>query len=725
MQDTLKQVEKNLEEIAIQVADLKAGDVQAIGIVMNTFSTIEDQLSSLDDPVSIDLIIRLNRHLESVLVEEDDDFQLLNEGICVCLSICQSLQNYETNDVDVSLIIEKLEKSNVEKENGFPEEVIDDGLSNVIDSELSQEDKEIFNDFISESRENLELIELNLIDLEQEPNDKEIMNAIFRPFHTIKGVSGFLELKIINRLAHSTENLLDNARTEKIIITNSIADIILESVDTIKKLLDVLENGVLTCEAVENDSVDIEPLIKKIESASSNTLEEGQKSLGEILVEKGTLDDEGLKDGLAKQKEEPGKKLGEILLEEKIVESKDVISALRSQKTTEKALKSDVKVDTLKLDNLVDFTGELVISQTMLRQKSIELAATDQKLFQNLNQLSQIVSSIQKIAMSMRMVPIKSTFRKMVRLVRDLSRNSGKEIALEMTGEDTEIDRNVVDALYEPMVHMIRNSVDHGLESPEQRIKAGKDKKGTIHLKAYHKGGNIVIEIIDNGRGLNTEKILEKAVTKNLISSDAVLSDSEIYSLIMKPGFSTADKITDISGRGVGMDVVKDALENLQGRIDVESKPGAGTTFILSLPLTLAIIDGMLVRVGSEKYIIPTMAILESFKPGPDDCHTVNNMGEMVMVRGNLLPLIRIDDVFNVPGEAEKPENGLVVVVENNNVQKGLLLDELLGKDEFVIKNLGESIKGVKGLAGGTILGDGRVGLILDVAGIFEAALVN
>ena len=320
------------------------------------------------------------------------------------------------------------------------------------------------------------------------------------------------------------------------------------------------------------------------------------------------------------------------------------------------------------------------------------------------------------------MVPIKATFQKMVRLVRDLARTRGKKVALEMFGEDTEIDRNVVDELYEPMVHMIRNSIDHGLESPAERKAAGKSEKGFVQLRAYHKGGNIMIEIQDDGKGLNKNSIIEKAISSGLIDSDAQLTESEIFQLIFQPGFSTAKQITDVSGRGVGMDVVKKGIEKLQGRVDVQSTEKKGTTVIISLPLTLAIIEGMVIRVGRERYIVPTMAILESFKPKKEDYFTVKAKGEMVMARGHLIPLIRLDRLFRIEGDAENPWDGLVVVVENKEEQRGLLLDELLGQEEIVIKSLGEALKRTKGLAGGAILGDGRVGLILDIGGLFELA---
>ena len=314
----------------------------------------------------------------------------------------------------------------------------------------------------------------------------------------------------------------------------------------------------------------------------------------------------------------------------------------------------------------------------------------------------------------------------MLRLVRDLAKKADKEVQLVMSGEDTEIDRNMVEEIYEPMVHMIRNSIDHGLEFPEEREAAGKPRQGTIYLRAYHKRGDIVLEIEDDGQGLDREKILVNARSRGLVREGERLTDAEINNLIFHPGLSTAESIGDISGRGVGMDVVRSKIERLRGKIKVRSVKGKGITFFIRLPLTLAIIDGMIVKVGDERYVIPTLSIQESFKPKRGQCHTVMEEGEMIMVRDQLFPLIRLDRVLGLNGndssngEDKPPWEGLVVMVENQERRRCLLVDELLGQEEVVIKGLGEGLKDLKGIAGGAVMEDGRVGLILDIAGIFN-----
>jgi two-component system chemotaxis sensor kinase CheA len=344
----------------------------------------------------------------------------------------------------------------------------------------------------------------------------------------------------------------------------------------------------------------------------------------------------------------------------------------------------------------------------------------DPKLNRDFSQLKRITTDLQRISMSLRMVPIRQTFQKMIRLVRDLARKSNKEVDLVMSGEETEIDRNMVDTLYDPLVHMIRNSVDHGIELPAKRLENGKEKTGKVFLRAFQKGGYIVIEIEDDGQGLNRPKIVKKAQEKGLIAADATLTDHQIDNLIFEPGFSTADQVTDVSGRGVGMDVVRKTIEKLKGNVEIFSTTGKGCRFVMRVPLTLAIMDGIVVQIGEERYIIPTVFIKETLRPSQTDLSMVQNRGELIKVRNTHLPLIRLYRTLGAVPRKDQPWEALVVVVENEGRQKGLMVDDLVGKQEVVIKNLGETLKAVKGVAGATIMGDGRVGLILDVHGIFE-----
>jgi two-component system chemotaxis sensor kinase CheA len=745
MSDRIEEIGSRLEGIALDVVTLESGDIPALGKIMNALEGLAQDSADLDDTRFSEAVQAIKEHVERLILADTADLGPLEEGISALQAFQRAITQGEEPREEILRAFRIAEpsgsgKAEPEEAPGAAAKDLADAPSEVPEeipepeeppeaaglvSDLPEEDRQILQDFVGESRENLDTIEVNLINLEQSPGDLETLNSIFRPFHTIKGVSGFLSLKAINKLSHAAENLLDKARNGELAVDGDVIDIVLESVDTLKRMIDGVQSALESGGSLASQ-VDTGPLVRKINRMNEDQEAFGEGRVGEILVQKGAISNEDLENGLEKQKAQPDRRIGEILIEEKKAESKEVISALRDQKRFSKGhVELQVKVDTHKLDNMVDLTGELVIAQSMLRQNPYITAGNDQKLYHNLNQLNQITSGLQRTAMSMRMVPIKSTFQKMVRLVRDLAKNSGKDVALEMYGEDTEIDRNVVDELYEPMVHMIRNAADHGLELPDEREAAGKQRQGTIRLRAFHRGGNIVIEIEDDGRGLNREAILEKAASRGLIPEDRKLSEAEINNLIFHPGFSTAKAITDISGRGVGMDVVKKAIEKLRGRVEINSRPGQGSTFVITLPLTLAIIEGMLVRVGAERYVIPALAILESFRPSREQYSTVEGKGEMIQTRGNLIPLVRLNRIFGVKSDFAEPWEGLVVAVEHEDKKMCLLLDELLGKEEVVIKSLGGGLKNIKGIAGGAILGDGRVGLILDMSGLFDVAQGN
>jgi len=366
--------------------------------------------------------------------------------------------------------------------------------------------------------------------------------------------------------------------------------------------------------------------------------------------------------------------------------------------------------------------GEMVIAQSLIRHNPKLGSVQDSRLQGDLSQLARITSEVQRTTMGMRMIPIGQLFQRTARLVRDLSRKAGKKVELETSGEETELDKTIAEELADPMMHMVRNSIDHGIEIPEERLAAGKSEVARVRLAAYHQGGQIVVEIADDGRGLNREKILKKAQQNGLVTDGAQLSETEIFHLIFEPGFSTAEQVTDISGRGVGMDVVRKHVQKLRGRIDIQSKAGQGATFFLKLPLTLAIIEGLVVVVGKYRYIVPIFAVREMFRPAPEVIATVHGRDEMALVRGNLLPIVRLHRRFGVQPRSEDPCEGLLVVAECEGRPFCLLVDDLIGKQEVVIKSLGESLKNIAGIAGGAILGDGRVGLILDMEGVFRGA---
>jgi two-component system chemotaxis sensor kinase CheA len=598
-------------------------------------------------------------------------------------------------------------------------------------NEESISDPELLREFLAEARENLDSIEVDILALEENPSDVEVIHRIFRPFHTIKGVSGFLNLKQVHTLSHRVEDLLDRARNNTMAMTQDVIDMVLEAVDLLKALLNAIEKEAAG-EPHQDCSERVQDFLERLGElgGEEKTLpEEEPPPLGQILIAMQKVSSQDVSQALSLQESQaPDRPLGQILVEHGKVAPKDVDRALKvqqaiaqvSEESRSASASGTIRVDMAKLDNLVDMVGELVIAQSLIRQNPRIQEAMDHRLSKDFGHLGRITSELQRTAMSMRMVPIKNTFQKMIRLVRDLSRKSGKAVQLLMSGEETEIDRNMVDAIHDPLVHMIRNSVDHGIELPERREQRGKPPVGTIYLRAYHKGGHVIIEIQDDGGGLDLGKILSKAREKGLVRPEDTPSDHEIYQLIFHPGFSTAERVTDVSGRGVGMDVVKKAIEKLRGRIEILSQPGQGCTMVVKLPLTLAIIDGMIVRVGTERYIIPTMNIRETFQPQEGSVSTVHGRGEVIRVRDRLLPLMRLHKVFGIPTARIRASEALGIVVDNEGECWCLLVDQVLGKQEVVIKSLGEGLKRSQGVSGGAILGDGRVALILDVAGLLS-----
>jgi two-component system chemotaxis sensor kinase CheA len=752
MGDKVQELTQLIDSLALDTVVLDPEDIPGLGKILKSMDSIETAARKVNEKSLKPLVGAMKGYIEKIIMREESDLSPFEKGISQLQNICRCATSGKGFETDISSLLislgfERIDQSPVsprpqkgtdkEAEENFHDhegaELREEGDIREQEEEVSgimtEEDKEIINDFVAESLENFEAIEVKLMDLEQEPSDIETINAIFRPFHTVKGVSGFLNFKKINKLAHTTENLLDKARNGELSIDEGIIDVILDSVDTLKRMIENVQRSLGSAKPSEGDT-DIEGIIFRIERLMAQVSGEGEKKpLGEMLIARDMISEVDLEKALDIQKKEQDKRIGEILVEQKKVETKEVVSALREQKKSGQPVSLQAKVDIGKLDSVVDMVGELAIAQSMLRQSEVIKKIKHRKLDGLIGQLSQITSGLQRMAMSLRMVPIRNTFQKMVRLVRDLAKKAGKEVQLIMSGEDTEIDRNMVEEIYEPIVHMIRNSIDHGLERPEEREAADKPRQGTIYLKAYHEKGNIVIEIEDDGQGLHREKILEKARSNGLIGEDENLTDRGINNLIFQPGFSTAEKITEISGRGVGMDVVKSRIvDRLRGDVEVHSSWGRGTRFLIRLPLTLAIIDGMVVSVSGERYIIPTLTVQESFRPTRAHYHTVQREGEMIMVRDTLVPLIRLDHLLGLNGghsskvDEPPPWERLVVVVENQEKRRCLLVDELLGQEEVVIKSLGKGLKDVKGIAGGAIRGDGRISLILDIAGIFSIA---
>ena len=399
--------------------------------------------------------------------------------------------------------------------------------------------------------------------------------------------------------------------------------------------------------------------------------------------------------------------------------TKTIASAKKPTETA--AASSSIRVGIDKVDNLINLIGELVITQSMLSELGTNFTMEKlERLNNGLEQLQQNTRELQESVMRIRMLPISFAFNRFPRMIRDMSAQIGKKVELKMSGENTELDKTVMEQISDPMVHLVRNAIDHGMELPEKRLAAGKSETGTIHLNAFHRGGNIIIEIIDDGNGLDTELLYNKAVEKGVISAGDELSEQEIFALIFAPGFSTAAVVSDISGRGVGMDVVRRNISALGGRIEIDSKLGQGSTFRIHLPLTLAILDGQLVRVGSQVYVVPLVAIVESLQIKKELVNTVSGNMMLYRLREDNVPIIPIYQEFAIEAENTHLEDGLLVVVEGEGQKIGLLVDDLLSQQQVVIKSLKSNYKNIEGISGATILGDGSVSMILDVPGLIR-----
>ena len=555
-------------------------------------------------------------------------------------------------------------------------------------------DQEALRDFLDESSEHLEAAEASLLILEENPDAEEPVNRAFRAFHTIKGVAAFLDLDAIEKLSHRAENLLDTARGDGPRLGGERMDTALAAVDMLHRL---------------HDDV--------MRAAAADGILREQEGYDDLIANLDRLT------GARRREPESGRSSGLFVLNP-IEKGEPDSSAGNSARNAGKVVvREAVRVDAGRLNKLVEALGEMVIAEAMVSHAGELRKNISSGLRGHLDNLDKISRELQEIGLSLRMMPVRPVFQKMNRLARDLARKTGRPVELTISGEDTELDRAVVDKISDPLVHMVRNAVDHGIEADvAERKAAGKPETGRIELRAFHRGGNICIEIADDGRGLDRDAILAKAVSRGLVGAGDELEDREIYNLIFEPGFSTAEKVTDVSGRGVGMDVVRRNIESLRGSVEIDSRRGEGSTFSILLPLTLAIIDGMVLKVGTELYIVPTLAMVRLVRPEPGEVSGLIGRGEILDFEGRMIPLLRMSDLFGVDGLAVDSRDGVVVVVEDGSRRVGLLADSLIGQQQIVIKSLGESIQGTPGLAGGAILSDGRVAPILDVAFLIRSA---
>ena len=534
--------------------------------------------------------------------------------------------------------------------------------------------------FRQETEECLAQMEQVLLALETHPEDRELLSSLFRAAHTVKGNASLLDFKALARFLHGLEDLLDLCRDHRVILSQELITVLLESVDALRQMAQRAADGE-------------ESLLPEHEALSAQLA----AVTGEFNAAGGPSAPE------SSASFSPG----------------DFASARVS-----KAAVQNMRVDVSRLDRMLNLTVEFAIAQGRQRrmlEEQFGLAANGREILESHHGLEALFLELQELVMKIRMVPVGPTFHRFARSVRDTARKSGKLARMLVVGDDVEVDTTILEHIHDPLMHMIRNSMDHGLEMPEIRRSLGKDPSGKIILEAFHDSGNIVVQISDDGAGLDHDRILQHARSKGLVAEGARLSESEVHNLIFQPGFSTADKISELSGRGVGLDVVRRNVNALSGAILVESRKGQGTTFTIRLPLTLAIIDGFAVKVGSETYVIPLSSVQECLEL-PAEKH-VSGEGGVINLRGEALPYVRLRDLFECGGAA--PAREKVIVVQYHGGRAGFAADELLGEQQAVIKPLGRLFQGIRGVSGSTILGNGRVALILDVPAICETAVAG
>lgn len=624
--------------------------------------------------------------------------------------------------------------------------------------------QEILEDFLVEAFELVEQIDHDLVELEANPGDLELLNSIFRVAHTVKGSSSFLNFDVLTKLTHHMEDVLNKARHGELEITPDIMDVVLESIDKMKtllscirdngndtsigmdigpicqKLTDISEKGSLSADTPKEESTQAAPqadaqAAQAAQAAQNDTADEVDvNSLSDAEVEaeiERLLKVRKAEDQARRQAKAntPSPSPASAKPKEAVAANANANKVPAQGSGNASAMEQTIRVDVKRLDQLMNLAGELVLNKNRIINihNDVEERYEGEKFLEELNQvvaqLSVVTTDIQLAVMKTRMQPVAKVFNKFPRVVRDLSRELGKQIELEITGEETELDKSIVEEIGDPIMHMIRNSCDHGIEDPATRLANGKPEKGIIQLQAYNEGNHIVIEITDDGKGLDTNMLKMKAVEKKLITEKEAdeMSDKEAFGIIFRPGFSTAAKVTNVSGRGVGMDVVKTNIEKLNGVIDIDSELGKGSTFKLKIPLTLAIMQSLVVGTQEEIYAIPLTSVLETVRVSIDSIYTIEGKN-VLRLRDEVLSLVRLSDVFGVKQVFESNDLVYVVVIGVAESKLGIIVDIMVGQEEVVVKSMGDYLQNIRGIAGATVRGDGRIMLIVDVAAMMDLA---
>ena len=710
--ELLDHIEPTLMEIQQAIKDRVKPDNEQINELFRLYHTFRGSAGIL----GLERVTNVTHHAESLLdLVRHDKLDLTAEGIdllCRAIDLIRELletfsnnNNDEGHDDAVEAMVAELMAA-AEPETGQQTAYTVETTPQPVTANTQEDDAidPLRQRFLAESEDLLESMEHALVLALKKPNDSDDeIQETFRSMHTLKGNSAIMELSEIEQLTQQAESVLDTLRSKTATKPS-------RSIEDLLTIIDVLRGAIGEYSAGGDGSVTgleafIDVLGEHLESAPKP--EEVQST------------QEAFK--LLNKDQKPGQQSPSESKNKRTIS--EVFKDKGGQKTTTENKRQDVRVDLAKLDALINSVGELVLAESMVANNPVIAECEDETLQSAIHHLRRVASDLQDIAMAARMIPLAGTFKKMMRVVHDVAKRCGKDARLELVGEETEVDKTVIEKIGDPLVHIVRNALDHGLETPEERLAVGKPEQGTVTIEARHEAGEVWILIKDDGKGINREAVLKKAYDKGIVGPEAVdWPDEKVNNLIFAPGFSTAAAITDVSGRGVGMDVVKRNIENLKGRVDILSEFGKGSTIRLRLPLTLAIINGLVIRVGTGRYIIPILNVHEAFQANPEKIIVGPDGDKMIRIREDIHHVIHLGEVLNRPADNNELENGLLVIVEVDKRRVCLMVDEVLGQQETVIKGLSSYLGDARGIAGCTILGDGSVALILDPPGVLHLA---
>ena len=660
---------------------------ETITVIYQTFDFLRDLLQR----VSVEFTDQSGEEeAEDIIIIIKDQMEKLEGGEADTEEEPATEEDIEEEAEIEEAVEEEPEETEEDKEVtvGEPEDIDFDEL--ISDDMLDQ--------YLTNSNELIDNIEKNLVDLEKDPKNMDLIRETFQAMHSLKGNSGFMGFSEIEEISMESESILDSVRNEELDIDSNLITILLSNLETIRNRLDNLHK--------QEEKKD----------------EAKEKPKEKVSPEKKIEEPEPDKEVVKKEEPKPEKKKEEKPKQKK-TDKPEKKAPPKSPPKIPMMQKKDIRVETTKIDRLFDLVGELITIETMVTN-SPDLKGLDLPNFnKSANMLNKISRDLQEISMSIRMMPLEGLFNKMKRLVRDVALKMGKKVNLFVSGQETEMDKNVIDEISDPLVHILRNAIDHGIEPPEKRVENGKNEVGNVSLKARYEGNEILIIVEDDGAGINKEKLLAKAESKGVLRTDPEnMSDKEIYGLIFEPGLSTAQELTDISGRGVGMDVVKKNLEKLRGGIDVDSVEGKGSRITLRIPLTLAIMEAMVIRVGDTTFALPIMSIRESFRPEKEKITITMDGLEMVRVREEVLPIVRTHELFDIEPDSTNVRDGILIIIEARERKVCLFADEIVGQQQAVIKALSDYIGKVAGITGCMVIGDGGIGLILDIESLIDMA---